>query len=266
MVASLLYNLNHAPLWRGEMEVWERRMAAASLDRLLYLRLHRSGWMGREEAQLLHKLIRPGMRIVDVGANVGLYALLMAQLAGPDGSVLAFEPEPNLFAMLVANCTRNAADKVAPIARALGRANGDNTFHRSAFNSGDNRLSAASSVHAPVEVQVVRFDDLGFSSAVDFIKIDVQGHELDVLAGMEQALAANPQVRVLFEFCPAAVRRAGGAPDELLRFFTDREFQLYRIDRAEPCLVADVELLIASLRGNRYINLLASRAPLPESA
>ena len=62
MISSLLYGLNHARIWRGEMQVWDRAMQAASMDRLLYLGLHRVGLMGRNEAQLLRRLIRPGTR------------------------------------------------------------------------------------------------------------------------------------------------------------------------------------------------------------
>lgn len=259
MISSLLYNLNHAPCWRGEMKVWNRRMRATSLDRLLYLGLHRSGWMGEAERALLRRIVHPGMRVIDVGANVGLYSLLFAELVGIEGSVLAFEPEPNLFAMLQANCARNAACNVSAVQRALGRENRRVIFHRSAFNSGDNRLGARSSAHQPVEVDLVRFDDLEPNFVPDFIKIDVQGHELDALAGMEKALAANRSVRVVFEFSPAAAEAAGGSPGELLEFFAARDFILYTTGGGRPRRVSDFNRLIARVRRNQYINLLASR-------
>ena len=255
MVSSLLYNLNHAALWRGEINVWDRRMTAASLDRLLYLGLHRSGWMGKSEAVLLRRLVRPGMRVLDVGANVGLYSLLMAELTGESGSVLAFEPEPNLYAMLAANCARNAARNVTAVPHALGSANGRVAFQRSCFNSGDNRLGENSAAHESVEVEVVRFDDFAPEAVLDFIKIDVQGHELEVLAGMERAIARSAKLRVLFEFCPSAVRRAGSRPEELLAFFLERNFCLFDISSGGPRPFTK-----PAVPAHRYINLLASRA------
>jgi FkbM family methyltransferase len=262
MISSFLYSLNHAACWRGEMKVWDRRMGAASLDRLVYLGLHRSGLMGKDEARLLRNLIRPGMRIVDVGANVGLYSLLMARRTGDQGSVVAFEPEPNLFAILVANCTRNGAHNVTALSQALGAANGPAVFQRSAFNSGDNRLGGHSSAHEPLEVKVVRFDDIQPETSPDFIKIDVQGHELDVLRGMEGALARNHDVRVLFEFCPSASRAAGSSAEELLGFLRDRDFLLYETAGGEPQPANDLGQLISNTSGRRYFNLLASREPL----
>lgn len=259
MIASLLYHLNHAPLWRREVCVWDRRMRAASLDRLVALGLHRVGWMGRDEAVLLRRLVRPGLHVIDVGANIGLYSLLLARLVGPSGSVLAFEPEPNLFAILRENCANNNATNVTPFQCALGLTSGLTPFHRSAFNSGDNRLGNASLGHDAVEVRVERFDDLHPDSRPDFVKIDVQGHEFAALSGMERALSANPQVQVLFEFFPAGLRRAGTAPESLLAFFRERGFELYETEGARLKKSRDWRKLDAELRGSRYTNLLAAR-------
>ena len=259
MISSLLYALNHAPFWHREIKVWDRKMRAASLDRLVALGLHRLGWMGRDEATLLRRLVRPGMQVVDVGANVGLYSLLLSFVVGKGGSVLAFEPEPNLFAALCENCTSNNASNVTPFQCALGRESGFASFHRSAFNSGDNRLGRASVGYDALKVKVARFDDLQPESRPDFVKIDVQGHELAALAGMERALSANPNVRLLFEFAPAALRQAGTAPELLLDFFCERGFKLYETEGARLIKLRDSEQFVSELSGSRYTNLLAAR-------
>ena len=267
MVTSLIYSFNHTPLlWRREINVWDRRMRAASLDRLVALGLHRLGWMGHDEAILLRRLVRPGMHVVDVGANIGLYSLLLARLVDRSGSVLAFEPEPNLFATLRENCVSNNATNIVPFQCALGRVNGLARFHRSAFNSGDNRLGHASMGYDAVEVRVERFDDLQPDSKPDFVKIDVQGHELAALSGMERALSANLNVRVLFEFSPAALRKAGTAPDLLLEFFRERGFELYETEGARLKRLRNPRQLISDLRGRRYTNLLAARGPVQADA
>jgi FkbM family methyltransferase len=234
-------------------------MRAASLDRLIALSLHRLGWMGRDEAILLRRLVRPGMHVIDVGANVGLYSLLLARLVEQNGSVLAFEPEPNLCAILRENCLSNDATNIVLFQCALGRTSGLASFHRSAFNSGNNRLGRASAGHDAVEVKVECFDDLQPDSKPDFVKIDIQGHELAALSGMERALSASPNVRVLFEFSPAALRRAGTAPDLLLEFFRERGFELYETEGTRLKMLEDSRHLISDLRGNRYTNLLAAR-------
>ena len=113
--------------------------------------------------------------------------------------------------------------------------------------------------HDAVEVRVERFDDLQPHSRPDFVKIDVQGHEFAALSGMERALSANPQVRVLLEFFPAGLQRAGTAPESLLAFFRERGFELYETEGARLKKARNWGELDSDLRGSRYTNLLAAR-------
>src|SRR5580698_569946 len=107
MKPMLQFNL--LSIWRREMKVWGYRVTPPSLDRLTCLVLHRLGLMGKGEKAAFGRWIRPGMTVVDVGANQGLYALLFSGLVGPSGSVVAFELEPDMFASLKLNCQANSA-------------------------------------------------------------------------------------------------------------------------------------------------------------
>lgn len=261
MNSSLLYDLNHAAIWQRVIKVWDGRMRAASLDRLVFLALHRIGVMGKEEARLLEKLIEPGMQILDVGANIGLYTLLLARLTGEAGKVFAFEPEPNLFSILCENCAANEANNVTPFQCAAGDVNGRATFGRAAFNSGDNRLGAGNSGAQSIEVEVARLDDVLPVRTVDFAKLDVQGHELAALTGMQQLLASSPDIRVLFEFWPAGLRAANASPELLFRFFHERDFLIYEVENAQARQLESPASLISRLGAKGYVNLLASRTP-----
>jgi FkbM family methyltransferase len=262
MNSSLLFELNHAPIWQRVIKVWDCRVRAASLDRLVFLALHRAGLMGKEEAGLLEKLIAPGMQILDVGANIGLYTLLLSRLTGQAGKVFAFEPEPNLFSILCENCAANAADNVTPFQCAAGEANGRATLQRATFNSGDNRLGASTSGPESIEVKVARLDEVVPKRTVDFIKLDVQGHELAALTGMEQLLASSPDVRVLFEFWPAGLRAAKASPELFFKFFHERDFFIYELEGGQPRQLDAPAALVEKLGAKRYTNLLASRKAL----
>ena len=264
MISSLLYDLNHAPIWQREIKVWDRRIRAASLDRLVFLALHRAGLMGQEERPLLEKLVEPGMQILDVGANIGLYTLLLARLAGETGHVFAFEPEPNLFSVLCENCAANNAVNVTPFQCAAGDANGRVTFQRATFNSGDNRLGGSKTGAQSIEVEVARLDEVLPVQIVQFVKLDVQGHELAALTGMQQVLASSPDVRVFFEFWPAGLRAANATPELLFKFFHDRGFFICEVEKGQARKLDTPASLVSRLGEKRYTNLLASRTLPPK--
>lgn len=262
MNSSLLFELNHAAIWQRAITVWNNRVRAASLDRLVFLALHRAGLMGKEEAKLLGKLVKPGMQILDVGANIGLYTLLLSRLAGGLGRVFAFEPEPNLFSTLCENCATNGAHNVTPFQCAAGETNGRATFQRATFNSGDNRLGGNKAGAGSIEVEVARLDEIVPVQTVAFIKLDVQGHEVAALTGMEQLLASSPDVRVLFEFWPAGLRAANASPESLFQFFHDRDFLIHELEGGQPRQLEAPAALVEKLGAKRYTNLLASRAAI----
>jgi FkbM family methyltransferase len=256
--AALLYGLNRARLWRRRVRVWGHKVRASSLDRLLCLWLHRAGLMGREERRFLQEAVAPGMRVVDVGANVGLYTLLLAHLAGPGGHVYAVEPEPVLFRTLCSNCRRNGAANVTTLNCALGAAAGRTVFYRSAFNCGDNRLGGLGWKGQGVEVNLARLDDLLPAPRVDFIKMDVQGYELQVLRGMDRVFAESPGLRLYLEFWPAGLRSAGTEPEELLDFLFAKGLRVWSVSEGtEP--VTSFSGLERRLTGQKYTNLLAAR-------
>jgi hypothetical protein len=97
---------------------------------------------------------------------------------------------------------------------------------------------------------------------IDFVKIDVQGHELGALAGMERLLSSNPNMRVFFEFSPEGLWRAGNSPEPLLDFFRERDLLLYETAGAHLRPARDRARLLAAIPGGRYTNLLASRSTI----
>src|SRR5258708_847593 len=113
-VLTLVAQLNLLPMWRRQLAVWDRQMLAPSLDRLLCLALHRWGIMGKSDRAFLEQRIMPGMTVIDVGANLGIYTLLFSGLVGRSGKVIAIEPEPDMFASLEHNCRANNALNVEP--------------------------------------------------------------------------------------------------------------------------------------------------------
>ena len=249
---------NELAVWKGECRVWDQRMASPTFERWLYLRMHWLGLMGRDERKYLEKHIRPGMRILDVGSNLGLYSILSARLIGPTGRLICFEPDPVVFAALQESCRKNGVAQVECHNLALGSAPAELALHKSILNSGDNHLGPREGqlFRRDAKVQVVRLDDFLPRLKVDLVKIDVQGWEVEVLRGMRRTLAENPGVQVYFEFWPLGYRRANCAPRDLCGFFRQEGFRIFDpVTGAE--LSDDVIERLAQPYG--WMNLLARR-------
>jgi FkbM family methyltransferase len=255
-VLDVISRINRLPVWRRSVRLWDCDIVPSSLDRLAALLLHRAGWMGQEASALFRSHLRAGMTVVDVGANQGIYTLLLSRLVGGTGKVYAFEPEPVLYGCALANCRRNGATNVELLPYALGAQKGHLHLDISSLNTGDNRIRRDASAGTRVEVRPL---DSLIRGQVDFIKIDVQGWEFEVLRGMTRILEENPRIVLCFEFWPYGLRAAGEDPLDLLRYLETRGFVLREVQRGGVLADIDPAALLARLSGTRYTNLLAAR-------
>lgn len=160
--------------------------------------LYRSGCWEPQVTAAVRDLVRPGMNVIDVGADVGYYTLLFAALAAP-GTVVAFEPIPACRQMCQGNLTRNGIQNVRLLEFALG--NEERTaVLRDPLNTSRIDLGAQSASESDLEVRIHRFDDLGaefLPGKVDFVKIDVEGAEHEVLRGMEATIRRHRPVLLI---------------------------------------------------------------------
>ncbi|MDP7030548.1 MAG: FkbM family methyltransferase [Phycisphaerales bacterium] len=203
--------------------------------------------------------LQPGQTFVDIGAHVGLFAVPASEAVGPSGTVIAFEPDPDNRALLERNLSRHNCDNVTVVPAALADRDGEMQLARSRFNTGDHRISEAS---GGLRVPVYALDDWLDRCGVvpDVIKMDVQGAEPLVLAGMRRTLEADRPLHVLFEFTPAMLRKRGAAPQALLEQFLADGFTLFMIDerRGDSIASAPADIMRACpARG--YVNVHAVR-------
>ena len=213
------------------------------------------------ETSLLTAEIRPGMTIVDVGANIGYYTLLFSKLTGDAGRVYAFEPEPENFALLKQNLSRNGRNNVVALKRAASDRAGESFLYLSTENHGDHRAYASGDDRRKVPITMARLDDC-VTAPVDLVKMDVQGFEAHALAGMESIIAASPRLTIFTEFWPEGLRRAGSDAAEFLRRLRACDLEISFINeyanRLEPADDAELLRRYAPAVGT-HTNLLCRR-------
>lgn len=168
--------------------------------------------------------LSPGMVVLDVGGNIGQTAMPMALKVGSTGQIYSFEPFPCTYQKFLNNLSLN--EKICNV-RAVNLALGAEAdeLHmnvKSTLNSGENSIVRAEQAHGEGLVSVsVSTIDTFFKSAplsrVDFIKIDVEGFELDVLKGASQTLNAfHPSLFI--ELDDGNLRSQGSSAAELCNY------------------------------------------------
>lgn len=176
------------------------------------------------EREVFLRVIRPGMTVFDVGANIGDYTRLFSLLVGARGAVHAFEPIPPIHHILTGAVSDRANVRVHQVAlgdkagtREMTVVAGD--FGQASLAVGDHVNEHAAASRETFHVRMVTLDELMGDHSLtppDLIKIDVEGAERIVLAGAKTLIAAHKPV-LFFEVFGDWTRRFGYTPLDLLR-------------------------------------------------
>jgi len=150
-----------------------------------------TGVYENDAIKIIEKLVNEGDVCFDIGANVGPIAFALAQKVTPKGKVYAFEPGPPTFERLVQNIAVNPVYSSAIIAENLGVSEQNGELLWSEGTGYDGRGNGSLRVGGNISAKVVSLDDYCMSSGIDeidFIKIDVEGMELEVIKGAKTIL------------------------------------------------------------------------------
>ncbi|MDH5536773.1 MAG: FkbM family methyltransferase [Betaproteobacteria bacterium] len=182
--------------------------------------------------------LTPGDIFIDVGANVGYYALLAASLVGDKGTVLAVEASPSIFGLLKDNVSLNGFANI----ELFNEAASDRPGFLEIFLAPDSNIGATTTVASEAvrkgytrEAQVrarTLSAIVGKDRLLDarLIKMDVEGAEASVIKGIRSFLPQlADRTEWIFEVSPRAIRSQGSSPDELLDSFRISGYKLYQI-------------------------------------
>lgn len=210
---------------------------------------------------LCSRLLREGMMAVDVGANIGFLTRQFCRRVGSSGKVFAFEPDPLNFRFLEFN-TRFCKN-----VRLMQCAVSDNhepaLLHLNSGSGTGNSLVNKTQSTESVPVSCISLDEFLNSCgnpAVNLVKIDVEGAELNVLRGIRHTIRRLPDLQIVIEYCPNNLRGAGIEPRAIYDELKAGDFGIGAIQKSG--LVKDVAAfddLESLLNRQGYVNLLCAR-------
>lgn len=204
------------------------------------------------EQRLVKRLLRPGRIGVDIGANLGQFALLMSATGA---TVNSFEPVSETRARLVANLRANGrSDRVLCHALAVSSQCGE-AFMQMTASAATNRLASGSD---GLPVRTITLDEFCAQQSVDFIhllKVDVEGAEPLVFHGAAGLLSRRAIGCVLLEMCPGNLDRLGFTVEDVLSAIQPHGYALYRL--GEDGVATGESLAAADLAAMTLENVVA---------
>lgn len=261
----------HTVVWKAHRAIWRATRSNRlqidghdlELDMGDTLALAK-GWYEPEETDWYGRNVQPGEFVLEAGANVGYFTLLLARLVGPTGRVLCYEPDPETSRILARNVESNGYRNVTVRPVAVADEPGELTFFRALKNTGDNRLFSHGADAGSFPVPVVTLDDeLRGEPRIDLLKMDIQGAEALALHGMARTLREAPPRRIMMEFWPHGIHGMGQDPRALIEELSGLGYSISVLGEAAPF---DLEqaLLELTVENEKWVNLLLVHAELAD--
>ena len=180
-----------------EKEIGKFKMRIKSKEGGIHadLRKMKTGSTKEREPELLNTIkdeVKPGFSAIDLGANIGYITLLLSDLVGKKGKVLAIEPEPENFEILKYNLELNKIKNVEPINLAISESDGSICFHIGKSSNLSSILPSKNSTSKKVDVKCSTLTSLLKNrSYPNIIKMDVEGAEVEIFRGMYEYFKNN---------------------------------------------------------------------------
>lgn len=212
------------------------------------------------EEEVISREVSRGDSVMDLGANIGFYTLIMAEIVGEEGEVFAFEPDPPNFEKLEASVELNGFDNVRLEQKAAFHRTGKHELYISEEDRSTHRLYPSEDRRKCITIDTVKIDEYLTDEEFDFIKIDVEGAEYKALEGMRKTINRSGPLKMVVELSPPDLAGFDVTPGEYMDLLRGFGFELYVIDEADRELKSVPDnRLNGRLNPLGYMNLLCVR-------
>lgn len=213
----------------------------------------------KREISLMNEHIFSGATVLDIGANIGFYTNILSRLVGPQGHVYSFEPDRLNFDRLKKNCRH--LTNVTLTNKAVSDKTDVLKIYKSLMLNVDHRTYPIDNYESVEEIPCVSMDEfLGAGKHVDFIKIDIQGFEMSAFSGMHGLLVENRDVKIISEFWPFGLKKAGSSTEQFLCFFWQQAFNVYLVnDTGFEIILPEHISYYSEMEESVYMNIFVTR-------
>ena len=199
-----------------------------------------------EQTNFFKKNIKEGDVVLDLGANIGYFTCLFAQLVGKTGKVFAFEPEPNNFELLKKNIGVNEYKNVTIEQKAVTNKTGKIKMFLS-NSPKDHRIYDPNDNRDFIEIDAIALDDYfkDFNQEINFVKSNVQGADFGAFEGMLSIVEkCKSNIVMALEFSPALLKGFGSDPEKFVDLLIEYGFKIHDIRLYEKILPISKEQLL----------------------
>jgi FkbM family methyltransferase len=226
--------------------------------------LEHNGACEPDTVHVMRRVIKPGDFVIDGGANIGFFTMLMSRLVGEQGHVEAFEPATVNFKKLRNNLELNKVENVTAINRALWSDDADLTLYISQDTGLCSLMPFEFSITTlPVRVLTLDRWCAGYDQRPRLIKLDIEGSEERALIGAARMLQAGVDF-IVTEINERALSNFGSSQADLRHYMKSKGYDMFWMheDGLEPTLVTDDQVL----EGAENMNALFSKPEIVRNA
>ena len=219
----------------------------------------------KPELLAMRRLVKEGDLVVDVGANVGTFSVFLSKEVGAKGRVHSFEPIRDTYWRLQENIALNRCENISPYCQAISNKKG--TAIMNVFPEGHDAWNSFGKPKfdeiVPISTEKVaintldKFTKKANIKKIDFLKIDVEGYERDVLRGAKELLSNNRVKYLSFEISAIPLKGAGRTGAEVFDLLREYEYLAYEFNPDKNKFVGPIET-----SETFYQNFYASRSDL----
>jgi len=192
------------------------------------------------EISFLRSIARPGMQVMEIGANTGVTVVALAKAIGDAGHLYAFEPVPEYYAALMANLSRNAVTNVSAYNMALSNHTGRIAFYKREGGGSGIAPARGGETHWVEATTITEFLIVEEIDRVNLLNLDCEGSELLVLQGARAVLERHaPQI--FCEIHHGYLEELGHSADEVIGYLSDLGYsvQFLQIEDLEADVCVD---------------------------